>query len=1775
MGFLWFWGGIISTPAQIAITEFMANNGKTLADPEGDYSDWIELFNGGTSAVELAGWRLTDDAADLNKWRFPGGAIAPGGYLIVFASGKDRSVAGSPWHTNFRLEANGEYLALVRPDGGIASEFAPVFPEQLADTSYGVWQGTNYYFKKPTPGSVNATGFIAVVADTKFSHDRGFYDTPFTLSITTETTHAVVRYTTNGVPPSATNGLIYTGPILISGTTTLRAAAFLNGYLPSNVDTQSYLFLDDVLQQSPTGQPPPGWPSSWGANSRDYGMDPDVVNNPLYKGTIKNDLKSIPSFSVVMDLNDLFNSTRGIYANPGQDGRDWERPTSLELIHPDGQRGFQINGGIRIRGGFSRTTSNPKHAFRFFFREDYGAAKLKYPLFGDGGTDTFDALDLRTFQNYSWSFQGDSRGVFLRDQFSRDLQLAMGHPGERGGFYHLYVNGQYWGLYNTCERPEASYGAAYFGGNAEDYDVIKVEAGAYTINATDGNMTAWTRLYTLAKAGLETTEAYQNIQGNNPDGTRNPDYEVLVDLPNLIDYMLVIFYGGNLDAPISNFLSNTRPNNWYGVRNRRGTEGFRFFAHDAEHTLLNVNEDRTGPFSAGDTSVVYSSPQYLWKKLQANAEFRLLAADRIHRYFFNKGLLMPEATRALFLTRKAEIDRAVVGESARWGDAKRAAPFTRDVDWVRAINDILNNFFPQRTAIVLNQLRADGFYPNVSAPVFSQHGGNISRGFGLTVTASAGTVYFTRDGSDPRLPGGGVAPSALVYSAPVALNESVQVKSRLWSNGTWSALNEASFTVIQTFRDLVITELMYDPLAQDGIDGDEFEFIELKNVGALELDLSGVRFTNGVGFAFPNGFHLGPGQFAVLAGNPEPFQKRYPGVRISGVYAGRLANSGETVALVHAVGTPIATVKYGDQPPWPATAAGRGFSLVLANPSLNPEPGDPKNWRASTKIGGSPGADDPPSSVEVVWITEILTHTDLPQKDTVELHNPTTHAVDIGSWYLTDDRATPKKFRLAPGTIIPPGGYWVLTEDDFNRATALTAGFNFSSHGEEVYLYAADAAGNLTGFSDGFSFPASANGVSFGRYVTSTGEVQYPPQIANSFGAGQTGPRVGPVVINEIHYHPAPGSDEFIELKNVTSQSVKLYDPERATNRWRINGVGFDFPAFSELPAHGLALIVASDPVAFRTRNGVPSSVPVFGPFPGVLQNGGELLQLQRPDAPDVATNGIVFVPFLTVDEVRYGNQAPWPTHAAGGGPSLERINALAYGNDPIQWRASFGTPSPGIENGGNRAPRVSIGPERTLEASVFPVVLPLTGSADDDGFPTPPGALTVAWTQLSGPGPVGFGDASRTNTTASFPGVGRYVVRLTAHDGELSGSAEMTVAIQRLPSQVTLVSTGAVWRYLDAGSNQGTAWVNPGFNDSAWSSGKAQLGYGDGDEGTVVKFGPNSQTKYTTTYFRRSFAVENARGFRQLTLRLLRDDGAVVYLNGTEVFRSNMPEGPILSSTFASSNVSGTNESAFLAKQVDPSLLTEGSNSLAVEIHQSDFVSADISFDLELKGLWLPDNQPPTISAGADQTLSRLMETTLKGTAFDDGLPSPPGRLTISWSMVSGPGVVTLASPDAAVTVAKFSASGRYVLRLSVGDGEFSVQDETVIQVEDPGIAVWKAKYFNAAELADAAMSGDAADPDGDGQSNAEEYVTGTDPRNGASVLKVNSAERTLRGVAIRFQAMAGKTYTVQYRDTLTGGEWRSLSDVDSRTDSYLAEILDPSGAGLRYYRVVTPQQP
>ncbi len=248
---------------------------------------------------------------------------------------------------------------------------------------------------------------------------------------------------------------------------------------------------------------------------------------------------------------------------------------------------------------------------------------------------------------------------------------------------------------------------------------------------------------------------------------------------------------------------------------------------------------------------------------------------------------------------------------------------------------------------------------------------------------------------------------------------------------------------------------------------------------------------------------------------------------------------------------------------------------------------------------------------------------------------------------------------------------------------------------------------------------------------------------------------------------------------------------------------------------------------------------------------------------------------------------------------------------------------------------------------------------------------------------------------------VGVHALSATATDD--SGATGTSTAVSILVKDLLLAS-GAVWKYLDNGSNQGTAWRQLNFDDNAWPSGPAQLGYGDGDESTVLNFGPYADNKYVTTYFRHPFVVSGASGFTNLNLRLLRDDGAIIYLNGVEVFRSNMPTGAVNSLTYAGTPVAGADETTYFVTDVDPALLAAGTNLLAVEIHQANATSTDLSFDLELSAESAPP-PPPRLS------IARFPGSILlswPAPAFGFHLQSAPTLVSSPWSAMTNTVITT-----------------------------------------------------------------------------------------------------------------------------------------------------------------------
>ncbi|MGB0990937.1 MAG: lamin tail domain-containing protein [Akkermansiaceae bacterium] len=1120
------------------ISEFMASNNGGLLDKDGASSDWIEIRNTGTSAIDLAGWKLTDDASLPAKWTFPTRVLQPGELIVVFASGKN--LFGAELHTNFSLSKNGEYLALIDPSGTPSTSFSPAYPPQQSGISYGssvpsnqitlidengpckarvpnfsyhssignswrdnapsfnetgwlsgtqgvgyernngfqgdinldvenvmynnntsvyiripfnlptlpnnvlsltlrmkyddgfaafinggvpangsahapaspTWnstteggnstesqattfldfdvsdligelesgsnnilaihglnasptssdllfraeliaqvaqpgQSTTGYFASATPGTINGDVTVeGFLTDTEFDLGRGLYSSSFTETITCADLGSTIIYTTDGSVPSLTNGTQVpaadessapSASVSITTTTVLRAIAVKSGFEPTNVDTQTYLFINDVLTQNGAGLPTP----STSTSTWDYEMDPQVVNDPRYSN-LADDLQTLPILSIVMPNEDVWGNN-GVYANPKSFGSAWERACSVEVINPDGSPGYQVDGGLRIQGSGSRNRAIGKKSMRLAFRKSYGSNRFKYPLWGPTGPSEVANLVLRGSYFDSWTFQSDSssadaitrsNALQFRTHYATVAHARTGNLTISSNWVHLYINGQYWGPYNTHERPDAEFAEYHMGGDESDYSVIKTN-----VEVVEGSRTKFDELIGLC----------------NPYSASNHQAILdLIDENQFIDYIFANFWGGNADWP---------HNNWYTIRNDTLNGRFQFFIWDPENYLYITGNNRT-------TVNNNYSPGIIYDRLRRDPEFQVHFGDRVHQLMFNNGIYSAQSMQALLQDIADELEPAMNCEAARWGDEHTSSPYNTIDDWLPHVAYRKNTYIPARHNIVLTQLKNVNLYPLVNAPSFSQHGGVISANFQLSMSNpnTSGNLYFTTDGSDPRLSGGNLSPTAQVYNSSITLSGSTTVKARSRTeNGEWSALNQAIFTTGETptLANIAITEIHYHPADATAAeqlagftDKDDFEFIELMNTGSSAIDLTTLEFIQGISFNFSTLTNtlLDPGERILLARNSAAYAERYGSSNIpAGNYTGRLSNDGETIVITQG-GNVLLSFDYNDNYPWPDSADGQGASLVLINPSSNPLHGDPNNWRASSTVHGTPNS---------------------------------------------------------------------------------------------------------------------------------------------------------------------------------------------------------------------------------------------------------------------------------------------------------------------------------------------------------------------------------------------------------------------------------------------------------------------------------------------------------------------------------------------------------------------------------------------------------------------------------------------------------------------------------------------------------------------------------------------------------------------------------------------------------------------------------------------------
>lgn len=1587
----------------------MAANASTLADEDGSFEDWIEIQNTSPVTVNLLDWSLTDSSGNLTKWRFPATNLPPGQFLVVFASSKDRRTPGAPLHTNFKLDASGEYLALVDPTGtNIVTQFAPKYPGQVSDVSYGfalvatnltlvatgttaralvpsvanggaalndTWKGAaaNEPFASagwssgPT-GVGFGTGDVGLNIQSAMLNQNAcaFLRLPFVVNNPTNFSLLTLRLKyddgfvawINGVEFARANAPEEDLAWDSTATAVHAATAFetMSFGVPANLlragtnilaiqglnvaaNSSSFLIYPELIGTTVAGesasglyftQPTPGTDNLGGATVPGPGIA-NVMHTPNIPLDNDNLVVTAKVFPTVNPLASVTMYYRVMFD-----------PESSVSMFDDGAHGDGASGDGVYGATIPASASSSGQMVRYYIRaQDNSGNVSRLPVFTDpastaqyfgtvvnpgyvtsalpvvhlfapntvlqpGPTTSQTGADSQAGGRVSLYFDGefyDNIGMQLRGnstsgynkkshrlEFNKEhlfrnresgeplrktsfvadypdptymrqglsfwLCQEIGAPGPFYAPYRLQLNGQFYQLanHNDVHGEELLERLGYDPNGALYNAAGTIQPSQFSTGGFEKKTRTWegnsdyTALANAISESLSTNQRRLNI------------FDML-DLPEVISYMVAARFAHENDdvwANMSIYHDNDGDNLWRIIPFDMNLSWGAAFMDDPAYSGIQVTNDNIKSFPLYGSSQAQPLNGGSWNRLydvifsvpQTREMFLRRTRTVLDEYVGAPGTVTTNSPiyQKVVAWRdqiavEAGVDRAWWGWPGKGGQCN----FDPGINLTAGVNSLLTDFLDNRRRhfygkhSVTNTALPIGISKTMNAGIpLAQPTNAILSIVSWDYNPASGIQdeeyvqlsnanNFAVDISDWTLDGGihyqfqkgtVVPANSSVYVSPnvrTFRNRSTgprggqglfvvgPYEGHLNAWGESLTLSDPSGGIIASNsyagnpspaqRYLRVTEIMYNPSPLTTLtnDAQQFEYVELKNISAsVTLNLNGVRFTNGIYFNFTGSAvtSLSPGQTVLLVRNQAMFTARYgSGFTIAGQFGGALNNGGETLRLEDAVGEKILEFAYNNS--WYPITNGLGFSLVIVDANAPWDTWDQKaSWRASGSLNGSPGVADPaPSAIAPIIVNEVLTHTDPPLLDSMELYNPTGTNVNIGGWFLTDDFYAPKKYRIPAGTTIPAGGYLVFDENQFNAGGS---GFRFNEYGEFAYLFSGDAATNLTGYVQGYEFGEAPNGVSFGRYLNSQTNVQFVLQSAITLGNNNAYPRVGPIVISELMYHPPDtnGADddlnEFIELQNTTGTNVPLYFVGAATNTWRLrNAVDFDFPTNQVLAAGARLLVVGFSPTntaqlaAFRAKYGVSNTIAVYGPWNGKLDNSTETIELKQPDTPDPATG---FVPFIMIDKVAYQDVAPWPVGADGIGNSLQRVNNAGFGNDPTNWFAA-GT-SVGRATVPNVAPVVSILSPATGSVISSSNVLVSVAASDAGG--------AVAQVQLLA-NDVVIGQWTSSSTNFNWMGVssGTYQLRARATDnlGAIGVSSNVTLTVVAPPPEVTIVS--------------------------------------------------------------------------------------------------------------------------------------------------------------------------------------------------------------------------------------------------------------------------------------------------------------------------------------------------------------------------------------------------
>ncbi|MDE0819742.1 MAG: CotH kinase family protein [Opitutales bacterium] len=918
------------------ISEFMANNKDGLRDEDGGSVDWIEIHNASAGAVNLEGWNLTDDPANLALWAFPRVLLEPNQYLVVHASGKDRKSDINRLHTNFQLGNTAPgYLAFTKPDGiTIVSEFKD-YVQQKEDISYGTLgeSQTVNYFTKPTPGNPNTGPQGIPSGKVLFSVAGGLFTDSFQVGLTAGFPEgAAIRYTLDGSVPSDSSTL-YEAPIDIVSTTQIRARTFSEGWLPGPIEKDTWIQVGDDVKDFSSNLP------VIVLDSLGFNVDGDGSRSRRQ------------GYSVVIDV-----------------AQETGRSTLLGPPDYAGNMGFNVRG--QTSGNF------PKKSYRMEVINDIGEDK-PVSLLGMPKDDDWvlhspysDKTLMRNYLTYTWFEQ-------------------MGRYAVRRKIVEVFVN-QDGDAVTMDDYRGVSILFEYIKRDGDRVDIAKLGPDELTTPDIEGG-------YLFKKdKGLDANTTFRTATENQELGFVYPGQPAGAQVNYLKGYLDAFeqaLHGANFADPVEGYAKYIDAGSFIDVHilveMLKQIDGYRlssYFHKDRggkvvsgpvwDYNLSLGNADYNGGDNPeGWYHEIVGGSNYPWyQRLFQDPEFTLAYWDRWYElrrdeFADEKLLTLIEATTTRMEESQARnFDKwQVLGTKLwpnPWGWDTRDT-HRKEVDWMK-------DWLQKR----VTWMDAQSSPP----PLLNQQGGKVADGFQPTVTPTdGGQVYFTTDGSDPRMRGGAVASTAKAHpDESVILPGAVAtVRTRSLNNGVWSALNEAIFIVegaIATSSNLKLTEIHYHPAIETeaesaaGYTASDFEFLEVHNSSDQSIEIKGVTIAQGKPF---DQLTLGPGllpadAYGVLVRNLAAFQVRYPDVPSASILSewgsGRLSNGGETILATGADGQTILEVSFQDGDStdplnlWPREPDGQGPSLVPSGAGADPS--DPAWWKASSKIGGSPGGPD-------------------------------------------------------------------------------------------------------------------------------------------------------------------------------------------------------------------------------------------------------------------------------------------------------------------------------------------------------------------------------------------------------------------------------------------------------------------------------------------------------------------------------------------------------------------------------------------------------------------------------------------------------------------------------------------------------------------------------------------------------------------------------------------------------------------------------------------------